>query len=306
MQIKNNINEEDIKVLKFLSKYKILKIEDASLIYKTKSYYRQRVNKLIANRYVKRYKSHIILDKAGRKILNEVGSGYIKNISNEPYMERLRNIASVATLSIDSEIQFIPSWDMKEKDRFTEKARRYIGKLKYDNKDYLVYYISSKKEHVYIKQVLFDINKALDNSNVIIVLESLDIIRKQYSNLSFWKKTTYIVLDTSANKEFLKRYEYTDIHELFETLYEKDIMISNWEYADYLIEDGRYIINMMILDTEKISRLNWFFKENNMSKKDIEIITFKEYEFKIKELLEFNCNIKIIDKDLLGGISEEL
>ena len=306
MQIKNNLNEEDIKVLKFLSKFRILKIEDASLIYKTKSYYRQRVNKLIANRYVKRYKSHIILDKVGRKILNEVGSGYIKNISNEPYMERLRNIASIATLSIDSDIQFIPSWDMKEKDRFTEKARRYIVKLKYDNKDYLVYYISSKKEHVYIKQVLFDINKALDNSNVIIFLESLDIIRKQYSNLSFGKKTTYIVLDTSANKEFLKRYEYTDIHELFEILYEKDIMISNWEYADYLIEDGRYIVNMMILDTEKISRLNWFFKENNMSKKDIEIITFKEYEFKIKELLEFKCNIKIIDKNLLGGISEEL
>ena len=74
MQEKNNINKEDFEVLKFLSNYKMLKVEDASLIYKTKRYYRQRINKLIDKEYVKKYKSYIILDKKGRKILDEVGS----------------------------------------------------------------------------------------------------------------------------------------------------------------------------------------------------------------------------------------
>lgn len=66
---KNNLKKEDLEVLKFLSKYKILKVEDATLIYNTKRYYRDRVNKLISNGYVKRYKSYIILDKNGRRVL---------------------------------------------------------------------------------------------------------------------------------------------------------------------------------------------------------------------------------------------
>ena len=106
MQEKNNISKEDFETLKFLSKYKMLKIEDACLIYRTKRYYRQRVNKLIDKGYVKRYKSYIVLDKKGRKELNEVGLDYIKNIKNEAYMERLRKIASIATLSINSNIKF--------------------------------------------------------------------------------------------------------------------------------------------------------------------------------------------------------
>ena len=42
--MQDNLTDEDIKVLKFLSKYKMLKVEDARLIYKTKRYYRQRKN----------------------------------------------------------------------------------------------------------------------------------------------------------------------------------------------------------------------------------------------------------------------
>ena len=34
--MQNKLSNEDIEVLKFLSKYKMLKVEDASLIYKTK------------------------------------------------------------------------------------------------------------------------------------------------------------------------------------------------------------------------------------------------------------------------------
>ena len=182
MQEKNNINKEDFEVLKFLSNYKMLKVEDASLIYKTKRYYRQRINKLIDKEYVKKYKSYIILDKKGRKILDEVGSNYIKNIKNEPYMERLRHIASIATLSIDSKILFIPSWDVKEKDKYTETARRYIGKIIIENKEYLTYYISNKKEHIYIKQLLFDVNKSINYDNIIIFFTQI-IVKHNYNNV---------------------------------------------------------------------------------------------------------------------------
>ena len=121
MQEKDKLKNEDIEVLKFLSKFKMLKVEDASLIYKTKRYYRQRINKLIELKYIKKYKSYIIIDKNGRKLLGKVGSSYIKNMDNEAYMDRLKQISSIATITIDSEIDFIPSWDIKEKNQLKQE-----------------------------------------------------------------------------------------------------------------------------------------------------------------------------------------
>lgn len=296
---RNIINKEDFEVLKFLSKYKMLKVEDARFIYKTKRYYRQRINKLIDKEYVKRYKTYIMIDKKGRKELNKVGSNYIKNIKNEAYMERLRNIASIATLTLNSDIKLIPSWDIKEKDKFTETARRYIGKLIIDSKEYITYYISRKKEHIYIKQLLFDIKKTTNYEDVIIFVENFDVINKRYSNLSFGKENTYIILNSNYNKEILKRN--INVHDLLENIYEQEVYISDWDKANYLLENGTYIIYMPFINTEKIERLNWYYQENTESNRKLEILTLDENKEKIQEILCDKCIIRTFDKDLLGG-----
>lgn len=302
--MQNKLSNEDIEVLKFLSKYKMLKVEDASLIYKTKRYYRQRINKLISKGYVKKYKSYIIIDKSGRKELGMIGSGYIKNIKNEAYMERLRHIASIATITINSCVEFIPSWDMKEKDKYTETARRYIGKMRIEDKEYLIYYISSKKEHIYIKQLLFDINKSLSYDNIVIFTENFDVICKKYSNLSFGKNNTYIILNNNSNKEIIKNYKNIDVHELLEGIYDKEILISNWDKANYLLEDNTYIVFMPFINTEQIERINWYYQENTETTKKVEIITLKENADVIERTINNKCKIKTFDKNLLGGISE--
>lgn len=302
----NSLTKEDIDVLKFLERYKILKIEDASLIYKTKRYYRNRVNKLIGREYVKRYKEYIMLDKKGRKVLGTTGVGYIKNICNKSYMERLKHISSIATITINSSIEFLPSWEMKNKNIYTDTSRRYIGKIIIDEKEYLTYYISNKKEHVYIKQILFDINKAMFSKNIIVFLEGLNILNNKYGNLMFDKENTYIIVNNKENKELLKKYVELDIHDIMQGIYKKELLISDWEYADYLLDNNKYIINMIFINTEVISRLNWFYKENSNTKKEVEIITIKENEEKIKELLRHYCKIIKIDKNLIGGISENI
>lgn len=304
MKEKNSISKEDLEILEFLSKYKMLKVEDAKLIYKSKRYYRQRVNRLIDNEYVKRYKSYIIISKKGRKILNKVGTDYIKNIKNESYMERLKNIASIATVSIDSNIKFIPSWDIKDKEIYTETARRYVGKMIIENDEYLVYYISSKKKHVYIKQLLFDIKKALNYNEIIIFVENFDVVNKNYSNLSFGKNNTYIIKNTEENKKIIKEIYNMNAHEILENIYQKEIMISDWKYADYLIEDGTYIVYMIFLNTEKINRLNWYYKENTNSNRKVEIVTLEENKQKVDELSCNNVKVKTLNVDLLGGESE--
>lgn len=302
--MQNNLSQEDMKILKFLSKYKMLKVEDARLIYKTKRYYRQRVNKLIQNEYVKRYKSYIMIDKNGRKALGEVGSLYIKNIKNESYMERLKYIASIATITIDSDIKFIPSWDIKEKDKYTETARRYIGKMIIKNKEYLVYYISSKKQHIYIKQLIFDINKSVNYQEVIIFVDSFDVLCKKYYNLCFGKTNTFIILNTDYNKQIIKEYNSIDIHELLENMYDQEIYISDWDKADYLLENNTYIVFMPYINTEKIERINWYYNENTESKRKIEIITLEQNKSKIESIIDKKCNITSFDKNLLGGLIE--
>lgn len=304
MQEKDKLKNEDIEVLKFLSKFKMLKVEDASLIYKTKRYYRQRINKLIELKYIKKYKSYIIIDKNGRKLLGKVGSSYIKNMDNEAYMDRLKQISSIATITIDSEIDFIPSWDIKEKNQFTETARRYLGKLILENKEYLIYYISAKKEHVYIRQLLFDVNKSLNYDNIIIFVDDFDVISKRYSNLVFGKENTYVIKNTRANKELLKNYEKINIHELLESIYKKELLISDWDKADYLLENNKYVINMPFINTEKIEELNWYYNENSSNYRKIEIVTLEENKKKIEEMLTNKCKVTTFNENLLGGINE--
>ena len=297
------LSKKDYEVLNFLLKYKMLKVEDATLIYKTKRYYRERINNLIYKKYVKRYKSFIVLDKEGRRALGETGNNYIKNIKNEAYMERLKNIASIATLSIDSPSKFIPSWEMKEKDKFTETARRYIGKIMIDNEEFLTYYISAKKEHVYIKQLIFDINKAINYDNIIIFVENFDAINKRYSNLAFGKYKTLIILNTDENKEIIRKYNSIYPYEILERIFDDEILVSDWEKADYLLEDGTYILYMPFIDTEKIERINWYYEENTNTKRNINIVTLRQNEQKLKGILKNKCSIKIID-NYIGGESE--
>ena len=297
------LSKKDYEVLNFLLKYKMLKVEDATLIYKTKRYYRERINNLIYKKYVKRYKSFIVLDKEGRKVLGETGNNYIKNIKNEPYMERLKNIASIATLSIDSSIKFIPSWEIKEKDKFTETARRYIGKIVIDNEEFLTYYISAKKEHIYIKQLIFDINKSINFDNIIIFVEDFNVIDKRYSNLALGKDKTLIILNNNKNKEILRKYNSIYPYEILERLFDSEILVSDWDKADYLLEDGIYILYLPFIDTEKIEKINWYYEENSNTKRNINVVTLRQNEQKLKEILNIKCSIKIID-NYIGGKSE--
>ena len=83
MQEKDNLKREDIIVLKFLSKYKMLKIMDAKYIYQKKRYYRNRINNLIEKDYVKRFKNYILISRNGRKVLGTVRRRLFKKYAKQ-------------------------------------------------------------------------------------------------------------------------------------------------------------------------------------------------------------------------------
>ncbi len=233
------------------------------------------------------------------------GTSYIKNMNNQSFMERLKNIASIATITISSNIDFIPSWDIKDKYQYTESSRRFIGKLIISGDEILCYYISNKKEQLYIKQMLFDINKSIKYDDIIIFVENLDVICEKFHNLSFGKQNTYIILNNEKNREIIKHYKNINLHDVIENMYKQEVLISNWNKADYLLEDGTYIVCMPFINTEKISRLNWYMQENTNLNKKIEVVSLEENIEKINELLDSTYTVKAFDKDFgTGGISE--
>ena len=167
----------------------------------------------------------------------------------------------------------------------------------------ITYYISAKKEHIYIKQLIFDINKSINFDNIIIFVEDFNVIDKRYSNLALGKDKTLIILNNNKNKEILRKYNSIYPYEILERLFDSEILVSDWDKADYLLEDGIYILYMPFIDTEKIEKINWYYEENSNTKRNINVVTLRQNEQKLKEILNIKCSIKIID-NYIGGKSE--
>lgn len=182
------ITQEDEKVIKYLSKYKIMLVEDTKLIYKSEWYHRKRIKRLIEEGYVKKYKFYYIeLDRNGRRFVGKVGKDYIKNKNNVSYMERLKELSHLATMTIDSNVEINPSWEMKDNNIFTDTARKYLAEMIVNNQKYLIYYISEKKEKRYIHQLFYDINKVFNYDSIIIFIDDFKNIIDEQDYMYFNK-----------------------------------------------------------------------------------------------------------------------
>lgn len=289
---KNELSIEDKKLIEFLAKYRIISMVDAKKIYNSEWYYRKRLKKLVERDYIKRYKYYyIILSKNGRKFVNLVGKEYIKNTNNEAYMERLKMISNIATLTIDSEAKFIPSWKVKDRNIFTETGRKYIGEMEINKNKYIVYYLECKKGNTYVKQLIYDINKTINYQRLIIFVDEYDIIKKMFDNFVFDKKCSLIIRNTDENKKLITRYYKIDFYEILKNIYDEVILVSNWDKADYVINENHYIVNMIFIDSAKINELNWFYRENIDTDKIVDIVTLTENINVLREILTNKCNL---------------
>ena len=197
---------------------------------------------------------------------------------------------------------FIPSWELKDKMIFTDKGRKFIGKLKYINKDYIAYYIAKDKQTVYISQVINDIQKNIDYENTIVFMENFKMLSKKNQYFIFGRESTLIVKPSRENLDNMRLFQKIDMYEIIKKIYvSKDILLSNWRKADYMTEDRQYIILMPFIDTEKLHKLNIFYKNNKEINRKIDILTLKENTGKINEILTNRTNIIEID-NLIGGI----
>ena len=255
----------------FLGKYKMMLGADCKLIYGSKDYHRKRLKVLENEKYVKRVnRLYIKLADKGTKIVKEFGYDYSFACRKKMYIERVNEIARIAALGINSTMEFVASWNLKDRNIYTETSRRYIGELIYLGRRRVVYYISKDKATVYISQIINDIHKIIRDKNVIIFMEKLDYL-KSNKNFVFGNESTMIINPTQQNLDNMRKLEKIDVYQVIKTIYGNvEILLSNWKKADYMTEDRKYIVVMPFLDTERLHSLNIFYRNNQNSNRKID------------------------------------
>ena len=278
---------------------------DCKLIYNAKDYHRKRLKVLEKEKYIRRInKFYIKLDDRGTRMVKDFGYDYNFSCRRKEYVDRLNEVARIAALTIDSNIDFIASWNLKDNNVYTQTSRKYLGKLTYQLKDRMVYYISKDKQITYISQIINDIQKLIEYKDIIIFIENIRILNNDESFV-FGKETTLIINPTIHNLSIMRELEKIDIYQIVKQIYnDKEILLSNWKKADYMTEDRKYIILMPFIDTEKLHKLNLFYKNNQKINRKIDIITLKENKEIIEDILTNKTNIIETD-NWLGGINED-
>ncbi len=202
-------------------------------------------------------------------------------------------------LGFEDDINFIPSWELKENNIYTDLGRKYIGELEILQSKYIVYYISNRNNPLYVRQTLTDINKMFSNDKIIVFLEDFERINKRNKYFTISGKSIQVINPTEDNLELIKTIKDIDIYDVVKEIYKgKEILLSNWNKADFMTEDKKYIVFMPFIDTGKLHKLNIDYGDNKESKRNIDILTLKGNKSKINEMLVKSTNIIEIDRSL--------
>ena len=290
----------------FLGENRLIIGKDCQLIYESKDYYRKRLKVLEKEKYVRRVnRFYIKLDDKGTKMVKLFGYEYNFGCRNKEYEERKKEIAKIAALSINNPMEFIASWNIKNKDIYTQVSRKFIGELKYCRKSRIVYYISKDKAINYIQNIINDMKKLIDIKDIIIFMENFQYT-DNFKNFILGNNSTMIINPTQYNLDIMREIEKTDLYPIVKMIHNNnEILLSNWKKADYMTNDRVYIAVMPFLDIERLFALNMFFKNNQNTNRKIEIITLKENHNKIEKFLDRKVCIIELD-EWLGGVNEDM
>ena len=261
-------SDEEIALIKFIAKYQYLAIDDSKYFFNTQKYYRTRIYRLINKGYLKKVQNNLVLDDMGIEYAKICKFEYIQLNRNKKYMARLKYISSLgAYFNRCDNINFKPSFLIKDKEVLTKTARKYIGILEINRIEYLTYYIAEEHDIKYINNVIYDIQKEHVYKNIIVFVN--DISRISMQDFTFGANQVLIIEDTDANREKLKFLNSVNWHSFIDKYYKGKAHLSSYRFCDFTDYDDKYISIFYFLDTEKINRIKYFLRENKNKKMQI-------------------------------------
>ncbi|MBR3003077.1 MAG: hypothetical protein IKF38_05935 [Clostridia bacterium] len=284
---------EEKNLIKFIAKYQYLLKKDSNLFFESNKYYMRRIKNLIDKKYIRKYKSYLVLDDLGIEYAKQFNFEYNKINRNQKYMIRLFYLSHLGAFYNNCKtLQYIPSFSIKDKSILTKTARRYIGIFEIQGFEYLTYSITTERDYQYIKSVMYDIQKEQTYRNIIILVDNIK--RLNFNDFTFGYNQVLLIDDTEENREKLKYMNNVDWKAIIDNLYGNKVHLSEYNFCDYTDSKNTYISTFYFLDTEKINRLKYFLSENR--NKTADIICPPELEFEIKKHLP-NVNFRIINLD---------
>ncbi len=283
--------DEEIGLIKFIARYQYLHIQDAKCFFSSNRYYRNRIKNLIDKRFIKKVNSFLVLDEIGIEYVKQFNFQYNKRNRNKKYILRISILSNIAAFYNNCElVKFIPSFEIKDKEVFTVTGRKFIGILDINGMEYLSYLISKEHDNKYVDAVMYDIEKEKTYKNIIVFVN--DINRIDINKFVCGTNQILIVEDTTINREKLKYLHSIDWSKIIQDCYKNKVYLSEYNFCDYTDYKNKYISTFYFLDTEKITRIKYFLRENQNKKADI--ICDKELENSIKKELP-NCNYKVVN-----------
>lgn len=295
-------NENEINLVKFIGRYQYLSSKDTEYFFND-TYYPKRITKLIKNGIIRRYKKYLVLADDGYNFMKILGQHTVPLVYQKKYADRLKFISHLAALYNQNEyVTFTPSFEIKDKTAFTESSRKYVGILKIFGTNYLTYHISKEHTQKYINSVIYDLQKEIKHKNIIVLID--DIKRIELKDFAFGFNSVLISEDNDEKLQTLKYLHQINWPKIIQRLY-NNVHLSEYNFCDYTDNRNKYISYFYFLDTEKISRIDNFLRNNKPKQADIicdeSIVRFLGQElptanYKIINLDEFiEKDIKVYD-----------
>lgn len=283
-------NDEEKELLKFIARYQYININDVQYFFSSKSYYKKRITHFVSNKFLKRIKLNLVLDKVGMEYLELFGIKHNKLNRSQKYFPRLKYLSNFGAFYHNCDIvEFTPSFELKNKEIYTITARRYIGVLNINGIEHLIYYIPKENGKRYLTSVIYDIQKETQYKNIIILTNEISSIN--ISDFCFGVNQVLIVEDIIDNREKLKYMHNIDWTQIMNEYY-PDAYLVEYNFCDYTNGYDKYISEFYFLDAERINRIKYFLRENQHRNADI--ICNKEIKSAIQKELP-NCNYTVID-----------
>lgn len=262
------LNDKDLEILLFVNKYKYVKISDFKYLYNNIQYYKSKVKQLIRDEYLRKMKWYLVLGRKGKIYLENLGYKCSRISYEKVYVERQKIISSFAARYYNNKnTKFIPSIDIKDKRIFTITSRRFIGILKIDREEYLIYYISNKHTDKYVQSIVYDIRKERNFKKIIVFVENIDKIN--INDFVFGLDELLIIPPTEESLYLLQNINKIDYQYIFADLYKEKVYLSEYNFCNYYTKTEQFISLLPFIDSEKICGIKYFLMENKCKNVDI-------------------------------------
>lgn len=274
--------DEEINLIKFISQYQYLNINDAKYFFESHSYYKKRIKNLIDKKLLRKIKLNLVLGKLGIEYVKLFKFNYNKLNRNLKYSERLVRVANIGAYYHNSNtVKFIPSFAIKDKSIFTTTGRRFIGIFDINGIEYLTYQITKEHDDRYIASVAYDIQKENTFKNIIIFIDNIH--RINISDFVFGVNQILVIEDTLQNREYLQYLNSINWHKVIDNYLKNDVILSEYNFCDYTDKKNQYFSTFYFIDTEKINRIKYFLRENE--NKTVIILCNKNIEDDLRKYL---------------------